>query len=226
MKITSKKLQIDRAQSTTLIVLAVAVIVCLFSLISAKRLWSQAAFQRHVVNARRESAAALKKDVTSAKQLISNYDTVIANNQKADNVLGGNNTTSQKAQPPDGDNPSIILDALPSTYDFPALISSVSHLLSSNGIINPGISGSDQSGTVSSLPAGSPSPIPIQLSISAAGNLKSIKRVINDLERSIRPFDVTNVQLSGNDDNMAVTLTMRTYFQPATSLTIGSKAVQ
>src|SRR5690349_20533365 len=140
INIPNKKVQISKAQSTTIIMLSVAIVVSVFSLVSAKRLWSEAIFQRHVVNARRQSAQALQNDVSAAHQLIQNSSQVFTNQTKADNVLGGRNTTSSKVAPPDGDNARLVLDALPSNYDFPALITSLTKIMSRNGITNPGIS--------------------------------------------------------------------------------------
>lgn len=226
LHITSKKLQINKAQSTIIIILASTVALSIFCLVSAKQLWSQAGFQRQVINAKRDAANALKADVMAAGQLTNRYNTIFNNPSSTRNVLSGKNTASTQAQPPDGDNARIVLDALPTGYDFPALISSLTKILNDNHIINPGISGSDQATTADDTPSAEPEPVPIQLTISGTGNASSVKRLIRDLERSIRPFDITNLQLRGSDAVMSVSINLKTYYQPAKSLTIGTKVIK
>ncbi|MBI4034740.1 hypothetical protein HY380_02470 [Candidatus Saccharibacteria bacterium] len=226
LAIPTKRLQIDKAQQTILMVVAGAVVVSIFSLVSAKRLLSEASFQRQVVNSKRDAAKQLSQDVAAANQLTSRYATIFANSSESTNVLGGRNTSSSNALPPDGDNPRIVLNALPSVYDFPALISSVSRILSGAGISNPSISGTDQSATTNDAPTFSPQPQPINLSVSGSGSFYNVKKLIRDLERSIRPFDVTNLQLSGSNANMTISLNLTTYYQPAKALTISTETVQ
>src|SRR3990167_9374292 len=152
LQLKTKKLQISQAQSSMLLIMAGAVVISVFSLVSTKRLWSQSVFQRHVVNARRDAAKQLSDYLTSANQLVTRYNTIFANEENPTNVLGGRNTNNSKVLPPDGNNARIVLDALPSNYDFPALVSSVSQILSNNLISSPSIGGSDQSSTINDEP--------------------------------------------------------------------------
>lgn len=222
----SKQLQIDRDQSAALIAVAVAVVVSVFCLVSAKQLWSQASYQRHVVNGKHQAVTTLNNDINAAADLTNRYNTIFQNNATTVNIIGGRNVSCAKAVPPDGSNDCIVLDALPTTYDFPALISSLTQILNNDGITNPGISGTDQSSTANNTPSSSPAPIPIQLTISGNGAIGQVKSLISDLERSIRPFNVTNLQLRGSDANMSISMNVTTYYQPALVLTIGSRTVQ
>jgi len=222
----NKQLQIDRAQSTTMIAVATAVVISVFCLVSAKQLWSQASFQRHVVDGKHQAATTLNNDTSSAADLTNRYNTIFQNNATSTNIIGGRNTSCTKAVPPDGSNDCIVLDALPTTYDFPALISSLTQILNNDSIANPGISGTDQSSSANSTPSASPAPIPIQLTISGNGSITQVKKLITDLERSIRPFNITDVQLRGSDANMSISLNVTTYYQPALVLTIGTRTVQ
>ncbi len=226
INILSSSLRIEQSQQKVTAVLAIATIISVFSLVSAKQLWSQAHFQRHVTSARHQSALALVSDVAAANQLSTHYNSVFETSTNPSNIIGGKNTTSKNAKPPDGDNARVVLDALPSSYDFPALISSLTTILKNDNISSPTITGTDQSATANNTPSANPQPVVIQLSMSGTGSVKQVKKLMDDLDRSIRPFDVTQVQLRGSNASMNFTLSLKTYYQPAKSLVIGSKVVQ
>lgn len=220
-----KRLQIDKARSRTTAVVAVATVITVFCLISTKALIAQAAYQRRVVNAKQAADKQLEANVVAARALVAHYNQVFEGSNPT-NVIGGKNDKSSGAVPPNGDNARIILDALPSKYDFPALITSVSKVLATAGIVGASISGSDQSATTSNLATTDPKPIPIQLSVSGSSSYANISRVIADFERSIRPFDVTSLSLSGGQGSMTFSLTMTTYYQPPKSLDLTTREIQ
>jgi hypothetical protein len=225
LKISTKHLKIDKAQSTAIIVIVAASVVTIFCLISSKALISQANYQRRVLHARRDAVKKLNSNVTAANKLINYYNSVFEGNNP-DNIIGGKNVTSAGAVPPDGDNARIVLDALPSKYDFPALITSVTNILNRDGITNPSIGSIDQSATIDSKPSVNPQSVIIQLTVSGSGNYGNIQTLVKDLERSIRPFDTVNVQISGSVTQMSISLNMNTYFQPAKTFTIEQKALR
>ncbi len=142
------------------------------------------------------------------------------------NIIGGKNNPGPNASPPDGDNGRIVLDGLPLSYDFPALLTSVSKILTNNSIGGPAIGGSDQSSAVNSSSSANPSPAKIDLSISGSGGYHSAQTLVKDFERSIRPFDITKLSLSGSESNLAMSIGLSTYYQPAKSLMINSKEVR
>lgn len=219
-----KHLQINKARSRASVVVAVATVVTIFSLVSTKSLLSQAAFQRRVINAKHAADKQLETNVKNAQQLVNQYNQVFEGSNPT-NIIGGQNDKSNTATPPNGDNARIILDALPSKYDFPALITSLSKIISHDGITGASISGSDQTATVDSKASTSPKPVPIQITITGTATYPAVKTLINDLERSIRPFDITNLQLNGGESRMTVTLAMTTYFQPAKSLDLTTEEI-
>jgi hypothetical protein len=218
------RVRVSQMQSNIFVITAVATAICVFSLVSAKALLSQASYQRKVLHERRIALGILATDKTSAATLITQYQQVFENSDPT-NVIGGKNDASASAVPPDGDNARIVLDSLPTSYDYPALISSVSAILSGNGISNASINGTDESASASSSSSVSPTPVAILLSIGGNGTYSNVQRVITDLERSTRPFDVTNIQLSGGAGSMTFNLQATTYYQPARSFNLSTKAV-
>lgn len=217
--------RIDKTTSRTMLTIGAAIAVSVFSLVSAKSLLSQFSYQHQVLHQRRLTLSTLASDKTAANTLISTYDSVFENSNPI-NIIGGKNDSSSSAMPPDGDNARIVLDSLPATYDYPALISSVSYILSSNGITNPSINGTDQAITANSAPTSQPAPVAIQLSVGGGGSYSQIQNLVHDLERSTRPFDITSVQMAGNSSSMTFNFQMTTYFQPARSFATSTKEVQ
>jgi len=224
LEISSKYKQINKAQSAMLATVTIASVVIIFCLMSAKALLSQAAYQRNVINANHVAVKQLQTNVSAAKQLVNQYNSVFEGSSTT-NVIGGKNDTSANAVPPNGDNGRIVLDALPSNYDFPALLSSVSKILSNDGVANSSVGGTDQTATIDNNPPANPQPIQIQLTVAGTSSYSGVQSFIKDLERSIRPFDVTALQLSGPQGQLTFTLTVNSYFQPAKSLSLTTKVI-
>ncbi|HSX18189.1 MAG TPA: hypothetical protein VLE51_02460 [Candidatus Saccharimonadales bacterium] len=221
---SAKHIQIDKIQSKTVAVVAAATFVTIFCLLSSKALLSQAAFQRRVLHARRLTINQINKNINNADALVTQYG--VFEDASAENIIGGTNTTDANALPPNGDNARIILDALPSRYDYPALLSSVAGILNSHAMTNQSITGNDSSDTTISVSAANPQLVNIPLEVSGVSNYANAQAVIKDFERSIRPFDITKLELNGSDSNMTATLTMATYYQPAKSVTLENKEVR
>lgn len=214
--------QIDKAKSSMVVVVALSTVVTIFCLISTKSLLSQGNYQRQVINERNKAVKQLKANITAANQLKRNFEEVFQNSGPI-NIIGGKNDKSQAAIPPDGDNARIVLNALPSSYDFPALVTSMDKILKSNGVSSPSVGGTDQPVGAVNAPAANPEPIRIDVPISGTANFTQLKTLMNDLQRSIRPYDITSLQISGNNSNMSFNFQMHTYYQPPKSLDVGSK---
>lgn len=226
LQITSKRaIELDRDESSLLLIIAAATILTVFCLVSAKALISQTSYQRRVINARHAATAQIQANIQKANSLVTQYNDVFEGSN-ATNILGGKNTNSANAVPPDGTNGRIVLDALPTTYDFPALLTSIQKVVTADGIGGPAIGGSDQSSTATNTPSAKPQPVKIDLSLSGSATYTGVQSLIKDLERSIRPFDITKLTLSGNESSMVVSLHFSTYYQPAKSLTVNSMEIR
>lgn len=207
--------KLDKSKSRLLLFVGVATVVTIFSLVSAYALLDQANYHRKELNAKRAVIKQLEANIATSETLRTQYEIFNGVNP---NFIGGKNSSDPNAAPPDGDNARLVLNALPSTYDFPALISSVSHILSGAGLANPGIAGSDQGATTPDAPIANPTPLEIPLSINGVTSYNGAQSLLKDLERSIRPFDVTSLQLGGSADSVSLSIGMTTYFQPAKDL--------
>lgn len=223
-ELINKKLKTSKTSSNLVAVVAVATVVTVFSLVSAKTLFSQAAYQKRVLDARHQALRQLEANIGAANTLKQQFDVFQNGNQT--NIIGGKNSTDTNLQPPDGDNARLVLNALPANYDFPALLSSIAKILGNNGVKNPTITGTDESDTLDSTPTAKPEAKTITLEINGTTNYKAVRSLIKDLERSTRPFDVTKVDIKGSESNMTIVLNVNTYFQPALTLDLTTKEVK
>jgi len=219
---STKRALIDKANTRIVIYVSVAAFILVFSLVATKTLISQAGYQNRIIAAKRVAVDQLKADITASGQLQNSYDAFTGTSS---NAIGGNpNGTG----PQDGDNAKIVLDALPSNYDFPGLTTSLENLLTAqNGVKIDSISGTDQEATLGkNVSSSTPTPQPIPFSVSVTGDYGGIQNVIATFERSIRPIQVQTLNINGTGSNVNMTVTAQTYYQPAKSLNISKKEVQ
>jgi hypothetical protein len=209
-----KHLQIDKAKSRMLIVIAVAAALSVFSLYTTKLMISKANYQRKAINEKHKVVKQLKDNISASSSLINQYKLFADQNP---NVLGGSVTGSG---PLDGDNGRITLDALPSKYDAPALATSIEKILLDRGVAIQSIDIIDDQASNPDQPSAKPEPAPLTFSFEAGSDYKNSQLLIKDFERSIRPFDVTSLELTGTDTSLRVKAGVTTYYQAPKSLSL------
>jgi hypothetical protein len=229
-----KRLQIDKANSTIVGVLAVTAFVTIFALVSCKTLFSQLQYQNKIITAKQTALNQLKKDVVVNQQLVGTYNTFVSTNQ---NIIGGSPTNTTGAN--GGDNGKIVLDALPSIYDYPALTTSVQYLLGLSGTTIDSIGGTDEEATITpagnaaSTPSsdgsttvapGSAVAMPFQFSVD--GPYTSIQTLFTNFEKSIRPIQFQNITITGDQSDLTLNATAQSYYQPAQTFNITTEAVK
>jgi len=218
---STKRALIDRANTRIVVYVSVAAFIVVFSLVATKTLVSQAAYQNRVISHKRTAVNQLKTDISAVDSLKTSYSAFTGT---AQNVIGGN-SSGNGAQ--DGDNAKIVLDALPSAYDFPGLATSLDSLLGSQGVKITSIAGSDDEVAQSANQlSASPQPVPIPFSVAIGGDYAGIQRVISAFERSIRPIQVQTIDISGTSSTLTMNVTAQTYYQPAKSLNIDKTVVK
>ena len=192
---SAKHTLIDKANARIVAYVSVAAFIAMFSIVATKTLISQAGYQNRVIGAKRVAVHQLQSDITASGQLQSSYDAFVSLPQ---NAIGGSPTGSG---PKDGDNAKIVLDALPSTYDFPGLTTSLEDLLTSqSGVTIDSISGTDEEASEGNdVSSATPTPQPIPFSVSVSGNYGAIQSVISTFENSIRPIQVQTLEAFHGD---------------------------
>ena len=220
VKKSSKRIQIDKAMATIVLVVSAAAVVAAFSLVSVKALISQYSYQARVIAQQDAALRIAKKDVTVAQSLASQYK---AFNDAPLNIIGGSPTG---AGPQDGDNSKIILDALPSKYDFPAVISSLEKIVNDHGFKIDSLSGTDDVTQSDAAAVATPTAVEMPFQLAVTGSYTSIQDLIGVLDHSIRPISIGTMQLSGSETTIAIVISAKTYYQPAKTLTVTTKVVK
>ncbi|CAN5155913.1 hypothetical protein BH09PAT3_BH09PAT3_5230 [soil metagenome] len=219
---TSKKhIMIDDVNKRVIIATSVAAFVVIFCAVASQTLFSQMMYQNRIVSAKKDTLKQLKTNQAAVSNLNGAYSDFISTPQ---NVLGGN---TQGTSSQDGDNAKIVLDALPSKYDFPALATSLEKLLSAQGIQIQSISGTDDEvAQASNSSSATPQPIPMPSQLTASGSYGPVNDLAKTFEASIRPIEIQTLTLSGDDSNLTISLSAQTYYQPEKLFTIGKKVVK
>lgn len=217
----TKRSLITKANSRIVWATGIAAFVVIFSAVACKTLVSQASYQNRVISEKKKALATLQSDLNARDSLVSSYRAFIGTPQ---NVLSGNPDGNG---PQDGDNAKIILDALPSRYDFPALATSLEKLIVGQGLNIVAISGTDDEIAQSAnLTSASPAPVPIPFKVQVTGSYQAIQGLVDVFERSIRPIQVQKVQITGADGSMTATIDAQTFYQPEKNLNIKSEVVK
>ncbi len=218
---STKRVLVDKANSTVIVAVAISAFIVTFSLVSSKALWDKSQFQARVVDKKEIALKQLEANVIETNKLVDSYKVFV---QQQPNVIGGN---AQGEGERDGDNARIVLDALPSKYDFPALATSIQKILSDQGIAIDSITGTDDQVAQSGVDAsGTPQPIEIPFEFSVSTSQQGTQLVFDKLQRSIRPMHVLNFSLaSSGSESVTVNVSSKTYYQPQKSVEITSERI-
>lgn len=211
---TSKKHGlISKNNARMFVILAVAGVILSFSLVSSITLIKRMNYQAKVINERTKVQKQLKDNIAAVDSLVAAYKNFDA---PAESVIGTADSNSK-----------IVLDALPSKYDFPALTASLENLLVTGGFGDISITGSDNEANAEQNSI-TPVPIEIPFIISAKGSYANIQILISNLQRSIRPFKILKLDItaSSGTDSMNFTISAVTFYQPEKNLDIPLKEVK
>lgn len=219
---STKRIQIDKSNAVIVGAVATAAFITIFSLIAVRALWSQSTYQRRVIHARETARDQIQENVKATDTLLTSYQSFVSSQQ---NVIGGNPTGQGEK---DGDNARIVLDALPSKYDFPALTTSIEKLVKGQGLTIFELSGTDdevnQAGSATNP---QPQAIEMPFTVGVKGSYAGMQNLINVFEHSIRPFNVAKMTFKADQGtDLKLTLDVKSYYQPEKSLQFKSEVVK
>lgn len=231
--LSTKRIMIDNANSSIVIAVGIAAFLTAFSLVASRSLLAKRSYQSRVITKQEQARDQLRKNIEAVDTLKASYRGFV---DRPQNIMGGNATGDSER---DGDNAKIVLDALPSKYDFPALVASIEKILvdrnygiqSINGIDdevnqNPSVDPSQ----VGSLAPVAPNPsstsqlaaplassgpsvgsvVDMPFELTAEGAYTSMVDLLKVFDRSIRPLNVLRLTLSvAGDESKSVQLTIQ-----------------
>lgn len=221
LKLSMKRVQINKANSSMVLTIAVAAFVVVFSLVASRALLAKRSYQGKVISAKAKAVDQLEANITAANSLVNSYKVFVGT---PENVIGGSpDGTGDK----DGDNAKITLDALPSQYDFPALASSLEKILISNNYKVDSITGTDDEvAQQTRQPGQAPAPVEMPFTVSASTSLAGSQELLKLFERSIRPIKVQSLQVSGSNADIKMSVSAVTFYQPGRTLDVKTEVIQ
>lgn len=220
-QVEGKKQLINKANQSMVLACAIAGFLITFSIVSCMSLWQQRTFQAKVIDEKEKAVQQLDDNKAAVDQLAVSYKAFVGTQT---NVIGGSPTGSGDR---DGDNAKIVLDALPSKYDFPAFITSLEKLLKTNNFSLEGVTGIDDE-LAQAKAAATKKPVEIPFSFeSNVANYGKLRDLLATTEKSIRPIHIRSLEITGGDGaELSVQVEGVSYYQAAKGLTIEKKAVQ
>jgi hypothetical protein len=220
-QIEGKKQLISKANKSMVVACAVAGFFIMFSIVASMSLWSQRSFQAKVIDAKEKAVTQLDDNKAAVDQLAVSYKAFVGTQT---NVIGGNPSGSGDK---DGNNAKIVLDALPSKYDFPAFITSLEKLLKTNNFTLENITGTDDE-LAQFKAAASKKPVEIPFTLeSNVGNYGKLRDLLATTEKSIRPITIKKLEVTAGDGgDLAVQVEGTSYYQAAKGLTIEKKVIK
>jgi len=215
-----KRALIEKSNTTVVVVTSVATFIVIFSLVAIWSLFGQFTYQQRVISADQAALDQLKTDIQSTQSLEAAYR---AFTSTPTNAIGGDPNGNG---PQDGSNAKIVLDALPSKYDYPALVTSLENILTGQSIQIQSITGTDAVAQAGDQTSSMPTPQAMPFQVVVTGDYVSIQKVVQAFEHSIRPFQVMTLELAGDQSQLTLTINAQTYWQPAKNLDISSEVLQ
>jgi Tfp pilus assembly protein PilO len=215
-----KQIQINKDLKIIMLWAGSATFIVLFCLISIYSMSKVFNYQNQVLLDNNKALSILKNDQSAENNLVKSYQNF---NNSPTNIIGGVSSSDTQNN---GNNTKIILDALPSALDYPALLSSVQSLLGSEGVTINSITGAGNQSSSSTTNSNSSTPQSLTFSFSVSGPYSNIQNVISTFERSIRPMQFQSIDLSGNQSSMNLTATVQTYYQPMVGFNVSTENLE
>jgi len=218
----TKRVAIDKANAQMVATVAIAAFVTIFCLVASHAVFVQNKYQSRVAAVKTKANNQLQQNITAYHGLSASYNKFVS---QPTNVLGGQTDGTGGNN---GSNAVVILDALPSSYDYPALTSSLERLLTTLGLKVSNITGTDdqlnQQNNTSSV---NPQPVAMPFSFAVQHlNYQSLVQLTTALQQSIRPIQVDSIDVSGDTSDLTVTISAHTYYQPGKSVNIKEQVVK
>ena len=220
-KLSAKRIALDKTNASLIVIVAVSVFVSVFCLVSIKALYDQLTYQSRVINQKEITLDLVQENINEVEKLNIAYQEFAGS---PENVIGGNPDGKGDR---DGENARIVLDALPSRYDFPALTTSLAKLVKNGGFTLVSITGTDDEVNQSENEVSvTPAPIEVPFTIESEVNVDEGKKYLELFESSIRPIKVKQLLITGQENDLSVEIIAETYYQPEKKLNVTNEVVR
>ncbi len=218
---SEKHAEIDRSNTIALVSIMIAVFLLVFAVFGVRSLFNQSAYHRRVIREKKGALTQLENNIAALENLQKSY---VSFSSEPQNLIAGDpNGTGDR----DGNNIKLVLDALPTQYDLPALSSSFEKILKTGGYEINSIGG-EESDSLKRIKeaAGFVEATPIPFSFSVSTSQERTKDLLLTLERSIRPMHINQLRMQISSDSITTRITLETFFAQQRTFEVGSKVVK
>ena len=213
-----KRQQIQSANKTMFVWVVIAATAVTICLVLAQFLVRQFLFNVKIINAKSQTNQTL---ITNAASFTSVKDSV--------NKLIADSKLTKLRVAPEDTALQVIIDALPTVDDRAALGTSLQQkVFSRSGVAIDSLNVIDASVAASepSLAGGVTQPQEIIFSVALSGSYEQVRQAIDDLNKSIRPFDIQTIRVSGDGGNLSVNISLKTFYLPKTTVQLRQEPIK
>lgn len=208
LNMSSKRVLVDKANTVVVVAAAIGAALTIFALVGSNTLLSQRSFQSRVITQKEAALKQLEENVEETNTLVIAYKEFVARSR---NVIDGDSNGIGER---DGDNARLVLDAMPSKYDFPAVVTSIEKLILDLELATESIGGVDDEISQLNQSSADPEPVPIPFDFTVSGSYEPIQALVDQLYKSIRPIHINNMKFESQGGSINLKITANTYYQP------------
>ena len=224
-----KRQQIAKANRTMFLWVAIASAIVGVALVAAIFLFQKALFNEKVLAEKDKTVATLTKNNQVIGDLKDQIRVLNTNQALKDSMIAGEDQPVQA-----------VLDALPSDANSSALGASLQEKFLNDGALKvesltvdpvAGVesqsSSNVQDASTNSTTTASENQITFRFAVSTdSGNASALKSLLQRLERSIRPIDLTSVTVETQGARLVMTVAGRSFYEPAKTVQLKEKTVK
>ncbi|MDK2898925.1 MAG: hypothetical protein PWQ10_112 [Patescibacteria group bacterium] len=209
-----KRTQIENSNRTMFVWIAGVSVVFGFALVASIFLVQMITFNERVLQEKNNTVNTLALNNNNISELESQI-----------RVLDTNQSLIGIKSNPDDQAIQVILDALPSDRNELALGASLQNVLLANidGLTLESLQVNSKEDTLASE---SNSGNEIAFSFTVIGNQEVLKKVLTNLEKSIRTIDVIYMNVEGSGDQLTMTIQAKAFYEPTRVVKLEDKTVK
>lgn len=214
-----RRVQIDKDNTYIFVAVASAAACLIFSLVATQALWKQAGYNNRVKKEMETTRNILRTNLSNLESLESSYKAFV---EQPTNIIGGSSTGTGDR---DGDNAKITLDAMPSVYDYPGMVTGFNKVLNTHEFGDVAITATDDE--IAQKANTTPQAVEIPVSFSGSGDFNAAQAFLKRLNNMIRPIKVSSLAFSGSSEgNITVSVQASTNYQPKKHFQVTTKEVK
>ncbi len=217
----SKRQQLKKTNQNIFIWVTVAAVVLAFSVVALQFLIRQGLFNNKIIGEQQKTVRALDESKKNFDGLKRNVDALLADSK----------LSALRANPEDN-SLQVVLDALPTSGDPTSFSNSLyNKILPRHGVtinaVSAGVAGAtDPAAAATPTPVAGSEALPLPFNISFIGNADQLRNTLMDIEKTIRPMVIRQVNISAGEGQIEVSAQGETYYLPRSTVKLGEKTIK